>query len=241
VSGGELPINGADAGNLDEEAERRAFQAAVMEWRNGGATTEKGIKTMSIRGGSSGTGTGNDGMWNNPFADPSPSDQKMASGDEDALDEEAERRAFQAAVMEWRNSGKTTAAASTLDDSDDNMTKDDSGLWTNPYAPSKSSAVGAGGEDEESYVISSARSERNLKSSGGRSLADGMLDEQREQAVGSFFLSLLPLYSVVSSDDSSSSPSVGVPCCCRGLANWKVKPFTLSSNNCTKIGSRIGS
>jgi hypothetical protein len=80
-----------------------------------------------------------------------------------------------------------------------------------------------------------------LKSSGGRSLADGMLDEQREQAVGSFFLSLLPLYSVVSSDDSSPSPSVGVPCCCRGLANWKVKPFTLSSNNCTKIGSRIGS
>jgi hypothetical protein len=167
VTGGELPINGADPGHLDEEAERRAFQEAVMEWRKGGATTEKGIKTLSIRGGSS--GDGDDGMWNNPFANPAPSDLMGDQGDDDALDEEAERRAFQAAVMEWRNGGKATETAEGLDDEDSKISAGTGGRGR--------------GEDEESYVISSARSERDLRSRGGRSLADGMLDEEREQAV----------------------------------------------------------
>jgi hypothetical protein len=73
VSGGEDydMINGADAGMLDEEAERRAFQEAVMAWRTGGETTEKGGKTISLTGlvkAEGGEGT-DDGMWSNPFGD----------------------------------------------------------------------------------------------------------------------------------------------------------------------------
>lgn len=169
VTGGEIPINGADAGNFDEEAERRAFQEAVMEWRRGGATTEKGIKTLSVRKSSENRDSDftveDDGMWNNPFA-------PNSATNNDILDEEAERQAFQAAVMEWRRGGSgaeknSRESTSRLD--------------------SRSSAAGGGDEDEESYIISSARGERNLRSTG-KSLADGTLDEEKEQAVSQLTL-----------------------------------------------------
>jgi hypothetical protein len=180
VHGGDLPINGAD---LDEEAERRAFQEAVMDWRRGGSTNERGIKTLSISGRDTGGVGEGEGMWNNPFA-PSASNHQTLSGD--VLDEEAERRAFQEAVMEWRRGssdlGKANHGRSRggLGDSDDDDELIGSGEgWKKPSG----AAARDRAEDEESSLISSARGERNLRSGGGPRLADGALDEEKEQAV----------------------------------------------------------
>ena len=83
------------------------------------------------------------------------------------MDEEAERRAFAEAVMEWRNMGKTTADGVT--------TKNDSGMWSNPIAES-SASVGAAG-------VSSSGAQAVAHSGGGGSLADGELDEEKERIV----------------------------------------------------------
>lgn len=56
-------VNGADSGGmLDEEAERRAFQEAVMQWRQGTNATEKGGKSLLVN-----TDNGDGGQWSNPF------------------------------------------------------------------------------------------------------------------------------------------------------------------------------
>ena len=123
-------VNGADTtmGVLDEEAERRAFQEAVMAWRQGTCANEKGGKSILVNS------EGNDSeQWTNPFGDAKKSNvttgagmdknpeemvivsarsnrseqdrssenvQTLADG---ALDEEKERKAFQAAVEAWRS------------------------------------------------------------------------------------------------------------------------------------------
>lgn len=77
------------------------------------------------------------------------------------IDEEAERKAFQDAVMEWRNIGKTVA-------------KESSGLWSNP--------IGDGEAEEERGFNPRAAVSSGTEVIGG-SLADGELDEEKERAV----------------------------------------------------------
>jgi hypothetical protein len=56
-------VNGADSGTIDEEAERKSFQEAVMQWRQGTSSTEKGGANLLV-----GTDTtGEQGQWSNPF------------------------------------------------------------------------------------------------------------------------------------------------------------------------------
>ena len=100
----------------DEEAEREAFQRAVLEWRTGkpSSTPTKGETSTSngLEGRSS-------GMWNNPFADQGPTQAQVtvhshsaAEDDTDVVegfDEEAERAAFQQAVADWRNSQSSSS------------------------------------------------------------------------------------------------------------------------------------
>lgn len=130
-------VNGADSQMmLDEEAERKAFQEAVMEWRRGTSTTEKGGKSMSIS--AYGDANTDPTMWSDPFASDSsqrvPSLTTDATGMEEGrggggvivsarsqggaggkgslaegtLDEEKEQAEFKAAVEAWRT-GKTTS------------------------------------------------------------------------------------------------------------------------------------
>lgn len=76
-------VNGADAGDmLDEEAEQRAFQEAVMAWRRGTENTEKGIKTLSITSGAASMGGVESSMWSNPFADVEDSEVGMGGGED---------------------------------------------------------------------------------------------------------------------------------------------------------------
>jgi len=125
---------------LDEAAERAAFQEAVAEWRRqdqvaaavataeGGGGGGRGIRIVrEYLGGSAATpaaataghsaslaaaaaGGGDAGMWNNPFA---PSVSTAGGGGGEVLDEAAERRAFQAAVAEWRGGRSVSGAAAT--------------------------------------------------------------------------------------------------------------------------------
>jgi len=129
--GGGHMVNGADSGGmLDEEAERRAFQEAVMQWRQGTSATEKGGKSLLVNGDS-----GDNGQWSNPFGGGSSekSSATAAAGMDNIqqddmvivsarshhelndgntrgsslangiLDEEKERKEFQAAVEAWRS------------------------------------------------------------------------------------------------------------------------------------------
>lgn len=125
-------INGADSmGAFDEEAERRAFQEAVMAWRQGTSVDEKGGKSLLVQ-----ANNGASDQWTNPFGAAKKSSTTTGAGmdqngddmvllsarshiDIDAsnthssppkksladgtLDEEKERRAFQAAVDNWRS------------------------------------------------------------------------------------------------------------------------------------------
>ncbi len=131
-------INGADGGrpgDLDEEAERRAFQEAVMEWRRGGKTTEKGGKMMTISG--------------------------YGGNEQNTTESEGQ------------------------------------GMWTNPFArpDSRSSGVGVGESDNESFLLLSARSERESEprrnDSRQKSLLEGTIDEEKEQAVSETTIFLL--------------------------------------------------
>ena len=86
-------------GTYDEAAQRRAFQDAVMAWRNG---------TNATSSSSSKSSTSNTLMWKNPFGENEEERTPKTGGallDGD-YDEAAQRKAFQEAVMEWRNAGK---------------------------------------------------------------------------------------------------------------------------------------
>lgn len=87
--GGQLPVNAADEGPIDEEAERLAFQQAVEEWRRAdGLAAQQGKKMEIVReyqGGKKSSAPkedfgvmaseGDDGMWKNPWGAP-PSEEK---------------------------------------------------------------------------------------------------------------------------------------------------------------------
>ena len=181
-------MNLAD-GNYDEEAERVAFQRAVMEWRTG-----KSSSTAAAGANKTATGTSSSGdasLWNNPFAatDTTNGDDEdegksgkahhsssavLGEDDgegEEGLDEAAERAAFQRAVAEWRNSSKD---------------KDNDNADTGTGAGAKSVQK----EAPRAHITASARAAqvvseaKKLRSKSHIvSLAEGTLDEGKEHEV----------------------------------------------------------
>jgi hypothetical protein len=86
------------SGELDEDAERAAFQAAVAAWRRAGPSkSAEGTSSVAAVAG------GGD-LWVNPFAAPAeePAGGALLAG---TLDEDAEAAAFQDAVKAWRAAG----------------------------------------------------------------------------------------------------------------------------------------
>lgn len=101
--------------------------------------------------------------------------------------------------MEWRRSGKTTEKGiktiSVSGSSKENNNNEDDGMWTNPFSirpqSSRSSGIGFGNDndpDNEGYTVLSARSEITSSRGGRRNLAEGTLDEEKEQAVRIFII-----------------------------------------------------
>lgn len=115
-TGTDTPVNLAD-GVFDEAAQHRAFQQAVMEWRNGGASATATQSSTSAGATLAAAGGEGDGMWHNPFAPSGGDEPKEAGAGERGkllggeLDEAAEHEAFQRAVEAWRR-GEAPAAAS---------------------------------------------------------------------------------------------------------------------------------
>ncbi|GBG27915.1 Kinesin light chain 1 [Hondaea fermentalgiana] len=116
---------GYQGGLLDEAAEHEAFKRAVEEWRNGGSSTTKAQSQSQTRAKSAKDGSTEDGPalreivvqsargGANAVEGEGKSDQPAAL--HGVLDEEAERRAFQEAVQEWRNSGGAASRVDVVD------------------------------------------------------------------------------------------------------------------------------
>jgi hypothetical protein len=81
-------------GEYDEEAERRAFQAAVAAWRSSGTTASNAASSSS-------TATAAAAV---EYPEPVPEGRGGALL-QGSVDEEEEHRAFQAAVAAWRSGG----------------------------------------------------------------------------------------------------------------------------------------
>ena len=113
-------------GQYDEEAERRAFQDAVMAWRKANGKTTSIIKS-----------TEDDGMWTNPFGSNDDNTNSSSTDTNDTqsgsrlldgvYDEEAERRSFQEAVMAWRN-GNSSNSTTTVSPSTGKSNKSQSNV-----------------------------------------------------------------------------------------------------------------
>lgn len=124
--GAQVMINSADQqqsisllhGTYDEAAQRRAFQEAVMAWRRGDddVPSTSSSKTM---------------MWKNPFDEEEKQHEKGGLLLEGEYDEEAQRREFQKAVMEWRNAGKTTKKTTKKRESASTETSTTNGILLN--------------------------------------------------------------------------------------------------------------
>ena len=104
-------------GDFDEDAERRAFAAAVQAWRDSGKPKPVVSPTLppssSKAAASGGAPTSlaaamSTGGWSNP-ADDAPEPAGVLLHGE--VDEEAEHLAFQKAVAEWRRSGAAAPVA----------------------------------------------------------------------------------------------------------------------------------
>ena len=81
-------------GQYDEDAERRAFQAAVQAWRNSGKAEATGSAPSAAA--ARGAGAADDAY---PLPPSDGSGGALLAGE---IDEEAEHRAFQEAVRSWR-------------------------------------------------------------------------------------------------------------------------------------------
>jgi hypothetical protein len=107
--------------DLDEAAERAAFQAAVAAWRKGGKPQIGGSSAIAAAG-------GDDGQWVNPFGGgggggggavvaPSSSFSSTIQSTppllDGAYDEEAEAAAFKESVRLWREGGKPATLKTT--------------------------------------------------------------------------------------------------------------------------------
>eukprot|EP01032_Pedospumella_encystans_P022955 gene22955-26000_t len=197
------PADNEPGGLLDEAAERQAFAEAVAEWRRADAEAaaagtkkplviEREYLTGPSSSGKSGAGVGTSfgeeaggmGMWKNPFAPAAAAveDSKKGYVDGDVLDEAAERKAFQEAVMEWRR-GPTTAAPKASSAS--NSTSQPKAATTSASAttttytarPQPSRGMNDSFESDHGY---SSPSRAGAKAGESGTLLQGQLDEARE-------------------------------------------------------------
>ena len=175
---GQMMVNPGD-GALDEEAERRAFQEAVMEWRRGAAEEEA-------------KGT-DDGLWHNPWGGGSeskdPGESKVAdglgmssllAGD---MDEEAERRAFQAAVAEWRGASTTAAkdGSSVGEASSSGLGQQAGSPSAMPSSHATAKALAAQMEAEHEASIKELAARKSEMEAKLREAAQGPDEEELEQ------------------------------------------------------------
>lgn len=117
---GGVAVNAADEVDvLDEEAERKAFQEAVMEWRRQDAG---GVQIVREDDKSNASGT--DGLWVNPFASPATAGSERSRagtggglGVHGDLDEAQEHAEFVKAVEAWRRTQSSTANGSSVETS----------------------------------------------------------------------------------------------------------------------------
>jgi len=99
-----------DQGELDEEAERRAFQQAVMEWRNAGKTdSTNDTNNINNKENFDLQRVGGEESWSNPFtSSTSPSttlpkyDNHHQPHDNQPQQEDDEDEMFKQAVEDWR-------------------------------------------------------------------------------------------------------------------------------------------
>eukprot|EP01032_Pedospumella_encystans_P021486 gene21486-24372_t len=197
------PADNEPGGLLDEAAERQAFAEAVAEWRRADAQaaaagTKKPLviereyltdpssscKSGAGVGTSFGEEAGGMGMWKNPFAPAASAveDSKKGYVGGDVLDEAAERKAFQEAVMEWRR-GPTTAAPKVSSAS--NSTSQPKAATTSASAttttytarPQPSRGMNDSFESDHGY---SSPSRTGAKAGESGTLLHGQLDEARE-------------------------------------------------------------
>lgn len=130
---------------------------------------------------------------NNKVSAPSAS---VNAADGDVLDEEAERRAFTEAVMEWRRMGKAESSGSSnqlssgINNSHSSGSSSNTGgggMWANPFdnPGTGSGALGGVGEEEggQQWASAGASSGGVMKGGGGGSLLDGTYDEEKERRV----------------------------------------------------------
>jgi hypothetical protein len=109
----------------------------------------------------------------NEVSNPNPVTSNAADGN-DLYDEEAEQKAFQEAVMEWRranNAAKDAAPASA---------ELSQTMWDNPFAAPQSKTI----IERENNTLTSATSHSEVSHPESASLAaDGVLDEEAERRV----------------------------------------------------------
>jgi hypothetical protein len=92
----------------DTDSESAAFREAILAWRKGGDVDSSG-------GGMGAETGGGDGMWVNPFAGPGHDTVKRDAAKPDsetASWEEQEHRAFEQAVLDWREGRQASERAS---------------------------------------------------------------------------------------------------------------------------------
>jgi hypothetical protein len=99
----------------------------------------------------------------------------LNAADDDALDEEAERRAFTEAVMQWRRMGKEESGASSNQTNSAGASAD-GGMWANPFDNPSTT------REPDEWKSASASSGGAGGSVGG-SLLDGTYDEEKERRV----------------------------------------------------------
>lgn len=93
------------------------------------------------------------------------------SADSEGIDEEAERRAFQEAILAWRKGATENSTNETIKIEYENQSA--SQMWVNPFDKSSSDDVQSNLSNQKIHNMSKE----------GNSLADGVLDEEAERAV----------------------------------------------------------
>jgi nitrogen fixation/metabolism regulation signal transduction histidine kinase len=156
-----LSVNPADKAHVDlfdEEVEKMLFQDAVKEWRQGG---EKGkltiVREYQQGGGGKGSKAGKISSSTETItADMEPvksSTTKQEKVENDTLDEEAERRAFQEAVAEWRQGNKTTTNSSSSNSKAISSPKKVSVVHENPQQPQQQYTIAQPPPEEQDHSL----------------------------------------------------------------------------------------
>jgi len=108
-------------GGFDEAVEASAFTAAVMAWRKGAAASGKPSAATGLAGMGGGT-------WSDPFGGGSGGGGGLLL-DGPSVDEEAEARAFQEALMAWRTASSASSTSGATRTTASASASSSSGPW----------------------------------------------------------------------------------------------------------------